>query len=78
LQMYLKRKGIETIVYFPYPMHKMPIFAEQFNDEEFPNSDLAASSCLSLPLYPELGEPEIEYITKTILEFYETTMKRCE
>ena len=68
----LKEKGISTSVHF-IPIHKHPYYKNRFsfNNENFPVANLVFEQSLSLPIYPGLGELEVEYIIKYVLEYAE-------
>lgn len=71
LRKYLASKGIETIVYFPVCIHQQPTFQGFYPmSGAFPNAELAAKSCLSLPMYPELTTNQVDYICKHIIGFF--------
>jgi dTDP-4-amino-4,6-dideoxygalactose transaminase len=65
----LKQAGVETKVHYQHPLHELPAY-QQYNG---PDMLSAASSlsrrCLSLPIYPELTDLEVEYITTTVLDY---------
>jgi dTDP-4-amino-4,6-dideoxygalactose transaminase len=60
--------GIDTRVHYEHPLHELPAY------QHYPGPDIlsAASSlsrrCLSLPIYPELTDAEVEYITDQVLD----------
>ncbi len=64
IQQKLKEKGIQTMVYYPVPLHKMKVFQnnsiEIFN--ELKNSELASESVLSLPIEPLYNKETIKII----------------
>jgi len=68
----LKEKGISTSVHF-IPIHKHPYYKNRFSliNENYPVANLVFEQSLSLPIYPELGESEVEYIIKYVLEYAE-------
>jgi len=71
LRAYLEEHGISTEIYYPRPLHLQQCFASlgyQFGD--FPVSEQLANESLALPIYPELEPAQIEYICRTIKEFY--------
>lgn len=52
---WLRQKGIECQVFYRYPLHKHPAFANAINaDELLPNSIELARTVLSLPMHPFL------------------------
>ncbi len=69
LRAYLKERGVGTGVFYAVPIHHQPIFGKCPVD--MPLSDRVALEVLSLPCYPELTEEDIEYVSRTILEFYQ-------
>ena len=68
----LKEKGISTSVHF-IPIHKHPYYKSRFTliNENYPVANLVFEQSLSLPIYPGLGESEVEYIIKYVLEYAE-------
>ncbi|PWA08408.1 transcriptional regulator [Pueribacillus theae] len=71
LQSYLKEKGIDSMVYYPIPLHVQPVFKSLgYQEGDFPEAEKAAKEVLSLPIYPELAEEDLTYIVKTMKEFY--------
>lgn len=69
LQAYLKSEGIGTAIHYPIPLHKQKIFSSYAN-EDYPNAQRAASEVLSLPIYPELRDDEVNYIAEKINDFF--------
>lgn len=65
----LNAKGIPTGVYYPIPLHKQPAFLEYGHGVSLPVAEATAEKILSLPMYPELTEEEITYITDAIKDF---------
>lgn len=69
LQKYLKEKGIETAIYYPIPLHLISIYKDLgYNRGDFPYAEKYADRVLSLPMYPELEENDIEFICEVIRE----------
>lgn len=70
LQNFLKTKGIGSEVYYPVPMHLQDCFAYLgVRAGEFPESERAAKESLAIPVYPELTDPQAQYVVDTIAEF---------
>lgn len=61
-------KGIPAGVYYPIPLHQQPAFLEFGQGVSLPVAEKTAQYIISLPMYPELTEEEITYITDTIKE----------
>ncbi len=71
LQAYLKDKGIFTGIHYPVPIHLQK--ATEFlgyKQGDLPVTEGVVEEILSLPLFAELEDQQIEYIAKTICEFY--------
>lgn len=63
LQKYLAREGVETGLHYPVPVHLQPAYAALgHRPGDFPASEAAAASVLSLPIYPELSLRSIETV----------------
>ena len=66
LQQHLRERGIGALVHYPVPVHKQPAYA---TNDSLPNTERAAATVLSLPMYPELKPDEQEQVIKAVLEF---------
>ena len=75
LKDFLAEKGIETLVHYPYLLHEQKIFrsAEQ---QSLPAAEKVSREILSLPLYPEIENFEIEAVCKAIEEFENKAAER--
>ncbi len=70
LQDYLKSSGISTGIHYPIALPNLKAYAYlNHGENDFREATEASQEILSLPMFPELEEPEIEYITKRIREF---------
>ena len=70
LQARLKEKGIGSAVYYPIPLHRQECFAPLgYKAGSLPESERAATEVISLPIYPELTHPQMDYVIATIREF---------
>jgi dTDP-4-amino-4,6-dideoxygalactose transaminase len=71
LKRYLSEQGVQTVVYYPLPLHLQPCFAYlEYRKGDFPHSELAASQVLALPLYPEISSKQQEFVVQKIADFY--------
>jgi len=71
LRRHLDRNGIGSAVHYPLPVHRQPSYTElNLGKGSFPRAEMCAREVLSLPIFPELEEEEIRYITSTITDFY--------
>lgn len=73
LQQYLKENGIETRIHYQVPIHQQAVAKRTlgYRENAFPQMDYISNHALSLPIYPELEENELDYIIQTIRSFYE-------
>ncbi len=64
----LREAGIETQVYYPYPLHLLPIHASLAQAEgTFPESERACREVLSLPMFPELTDQEQDRVCSALV-----------
>ncbi len=71
LRDYLTKKGIGTRVYYPLPLHLQEVYAHLgYNRGDFPVSEKASQEVISLPMYPELKEEQIEFVVREIKNFF--------
>ncbi|MFQ5710567.1 MAG: DegT/DnrJ/EryC1/StrS family aminotransferase [Candidatus Geothermarchaeales archaeon] len=73
LKKWLEEGGIQCGVHYVEPIHLQPIYRELFGYREgaYPNAELLCKTCLSLPMFPDLSNDEISYISEKIHEFFE-------
>jgi len=69
LQDTLAKKGVETAVTYPVPIHLQKAFSYLgISDGTFPVAEKISNEILSLPVHPGLREEEIRYISRIIKE----------
>jgi dTDP-4-amino-4,6-dideoxygalactose transaminase len=69
LRAHLNSKGIATAVYYPLSLHLQDVHKGlDYKSGSFPESEKAQSEVLSLPIYPELGEKEIEEVVAVLVK----------
>jgi len=66
IQAALKDAEIASAIYYPVPLHRQKVFAEEWRDIPLPVSESVARKCLSLPIFPELTDREIVRITDVV------------
>ena len=67
---HLNDKGIPCGVYYPIPLHLQKAYRdERYKEEDFPVTNQLVKEVISLPMHTELDDEQIDYITKTIIEF---------
>jgi len=70
LRNYLRLNKIGTSVHYPVPIHLQPSYADlNLGEGSFPMTEKYAGEIISLPMFPELQEEEIEYIAEKINDF---------
>lgn len=70
LQAYLKQHGIGTSIHYPNPVHLQPYFSNgEARRGQFPVAEKICNEILSLPMFPELTEEQVEVVTSSIKEF---------
>jgi dTDP-4-amino-4,6-dideoxygalactose transaminase len=71
LRGFLQEQGIETKVQYPTPLHLQPA-AEKlgYQHGDFPVAEQQCDTILSLPIYPELTDEQIEYCIASICAFF--------
>ena len=70
LRKYLEERGIGTQVHYPIPIHLQEAYSKLgYKPGGFPESERHANEIISLPIYPELTNEEVEIVAKCIIEF---------
>ena len=68
---YCIKKGIEAKVHYPIPMYRQPAMKYlRHKKGDFPVSDRHAKSIISFPCDQHLSKKEMNYIIKSVKEFY--------
>ncbi len=62
----LSREGIASAVYYPIPLHRQEVFRE-FRSFHLPETEKAAESVLSLPMYPEMTGEQVGRVCSVLL-----------
>ena len=71
LQKYLSEKGISTGIHYPTPLPLLPAYKYlNHTPSDFPIASDYMDKILSIPMFPELTEEQIQYIADCIKEFY--------
>ena len=62
----LARRGVETMMHYPVPLHRhAPYAARSERRVSLRNSETLAREVVSLPLYPELTDAEVEHVAES-------------
>lgn len=68
LRVHLSNNGIETRPLF-YPIHTMPMY--ELKDVQFKVANDISSRGINLPSYPSLSDSDVEFISETILAYFD-------
>lgn len=70
LKQFLMKNDISTGIHYPLPLHLQPAFEFLgYKKGDFPNAEYNASHELSLPLWPEITQEQMDYVIETIRRF---------
>jgi dTDP-4-amino-4,6-dideoxygalactose transaminase len=70
LKAHLERMGIPTDIYYPYPLHLQPAFADLgYQRSAFPAAEAACAEVLSLPIFPELSCLQLRTVVEAMSRF---------
>ena len=71
LKEHLATRGVGSAVYYPRPLHLQPCFAHLgYREGAFPQAEQACQEVLSLPVYPELDDAQVDAVVEGVKEFY--------
>lgn len=66
----LRDEGIGASIHYPVPVHLQPAYAGRLaSPGSLPNTERAAREILSLPIYPELAEAEIQKVAEACVSY---------
>lgn len=70
-QSLLAEKGISTLIHYPIPIHQQLAYSEYANQSQYlPITEKLAQEIVSIPLYPELTDTEVDYIIQSVIDVY--------
>jgi dTDP-4-amino-4,6-dideoxygalactose transaminase len=70
LRAHLAARGIASEIYYPIPLHEQACFANLgYKPDDLPWAHRLAGEVLSLPVYPELAEAQVEEVCVAIGDF---------
>ena len=70
LKEYLQKNGVNTTIHYPVPVHKQNYFQKMCSEKSLPVTEEVAKNILSLPMYPELGEKEINKVSNILKDYF--------
>lgn len=70
LAKHLNDNGIPCGVYYPIPLHNQKAYQDdRYNEADFPVTNQLVKEVISLPMHTELDDEQIDFITKTVIDF---------
>ena len=70
VQRNLAIRKIETKVHYAEPLHELPAYRNLAGPDLLSPASSLSRRCLSLPIYPELTDLEVEYIMDQLLDSF--------
>jgi len=71
LQAYLAKRGIDTKVHYPIAIHQQEAAKNiPSSSEAYPETERQINQILSLPVYPELSDEQVNYVIEKVTEFF--------
>jgi dTDP-4-amino-4,6-dideoxygalactose transaminase len=71
LKKHLEANGVGCALHYPLPLHLQKCYASLGHKPgDFPVAEKAARECLSLPIFPELTDAQIQRVVAVIKEFF--------
>jgi dTDP-4-amino-4,6-dideoxygalactose transaminase len=67
LQRTLRSHGVQTGIHYPIPVHLQEAYRDLgYGPGDFPHTERAANEVLSLPMYPELSNNQVEVVSAAV------------
>ena len=71
LQRFLSAAGVQTGIHYPVPIHLQPAYASLGHKEgDFPSAESQSRRLLSLPMFAELTDAQIAYVSEALGDFF--------
>ena len=70
----LKEEGIASGIHYPVPLHQQPAYEDRGATYSLPATERAAQEVLSLPIYPELSQEQIDAICNAVTTAFAETV----
>ncbi|MBL01232.1 MAG: hypothetical protein CL774_01910 [Chloroflexi bacterium] len=70
IKSHLSRLGIQTMIHYEKPIYAEPMFASyKLDKNQFPVTEKLTNELLSLPIYPELLDEEVDFVGVSLSKF---------
>jgi dTDP-4-amino-4,6-dideoxygalactose transaminase len=71
LMKHLLEQGVDTRIHYPIPIHLQKAASDLgYREGSFPRTESDARRMISLPIYPELTDAEIDYVVQSVRSFF--------
>jgi len=71
LMKHLGERGVGVGIHYPIPIFRLGAYQDQnYDPAEFPNADLFKDQILSLPMFPEITEAQINEVVGAVKDFF--------
>lgn len=71
LQAHLKSKGIDSKIHYPIAIHQQAAASNNASAQErYPMTEQQVKTILSLPVYPELTDEQVQYICDSVKSYF--------
>lgn len=71
LQEFLMERGVQTLIHYPIPAHLQKAYSYLgYKQGDLPATEYVTKRILSLPMFPELSDDQIDYVIDGIREFH--------
>jgi dTDP-4-amino-4,6-dideoxygalactose transaminase len=68
---HMERKGVEAKIHYPVPIHlQAPAKKDGYKLGDFPNSERLSAEILSLPIYPELSDTDVQHVASAVKSYF--------
>lgn len=74
MRQFMLQQGIGSAIHYPIPIHLQPAYVNRLGSYgSFPVTERVCETVISLPMFPELAQEDLDKITTTIRQFLEQT-----
>ncbi|RPI18422.1 MAG: DegT/DnrJ/EryC1/StrS family aminotransferase [Ignavibacteriae bacterium] len=69
---YLNSKGVQNALHYPVPLHMQKAYSYLKHKEgDFPVAEKCCKEILSIPMFPEISDEQINYVCESIKSFFD-------
>lgn len=74
LQEHLRHCSIDSGIHYPVPLHRQPAWLQRYGETpRLPNAERACREILSIPVFPDLTDAEVEHVANSVVDFLRQT-----